>query len=145
MLPLVQAHRHQQGDGLRNAAAARKGGDAFQAVDDQHTKDGGRQHPAQIPHHLRRLLILGREHHKGQKAGEHGGGGAHCNGQAHLDCGHAPTSSPLFSASVPSAFSIGLRRARSRIRMHPMEGSKKLLEPKTARHTSGAARPIRAL
>ena len=26
MLPLVQAHRHQQGDGLRNAAAARKGG-----------------------------------------------------------------------------------------------------------------------
>ena len=114
-------------------------------VDDQHTKDGGGQHPAQIPHHLRRLLILGREHHKGQKAGEHGGGGAHCNGQAHLDCGHAPTSSPLFSASVPSAFSVGLRRASSRIRMHPMEGSKKLLEPKTTRHANGAARPIRAL
>ena len=70
---------------------------------------------------------------------------AHRNGQAHLDCGHAPTSSPLFSASVPSAFSIGLRRASSRIRMHPMEGSKKLPDPKNTRHANGAARPIRAL
>lgn len=29
--------------------------------------------------------------------------------------------------------------------MHPMEGSKKLPEPKTTRHANGAARPIRAL
>ena len=143
MLPLVQAHRHQQGDGLRNAAAARKGGDAFQAVDNQHSKNSCGQHPAQIPHHLRRLLILGREHHKGQKTGEHGGGCAHRNGQAHLNGGHAPTS-PVSSAGL-SAFSMGLRRASSRIRMHPMEGSRKLPEPKNTRHASGAARPIRAL
>lgn len=147
VLPLVQGHRHQQSNGLRDAVAARKRSDAFQAVNDQHAEDGGGQHPAQIPHHLGRLLVFGRKHHERQKAGDHGGGGAHRNGQAHLKCGHAPTSSFFFSASgsVPSAFSMGLRRASSSTKMQPMDGSRKLPEPKMARHTSGAARPMKAL
>ena len=145
MLPFVQGNGHQQRNGLRGTAAARKGSHALEAVNDQHAKDGGGQHPAQIPHHLRRLLILGREHHKGQKTGEHRGGRAHRDGDAHLNGRHTPVSSFRLSASVPSAFSMGLRRASSSTRMQAMAGSRKLPEPNTAKHTSGAAMPMRAL
>ena len=59
MLPLVERDGHGDGKGLRDAVAAREDADALEAVNDQHAKNGGRQHPAQIPHHLGRLLVPG--------------------------------------------------------------------------------------
>ena len=61
VLPFVDGDGHGDGEGLRDAAAARKGRHALEAVDDEHPEDGGGQNAAQIPHHLRRLLIFGGE------------------------------------------------------------------------------------
>ena len=145
MLPLVQADGHQQGDGFRDAVAAREQVHALQAVDDEHSENGGGQNPAQIPHHLGRLLVLGREHHKGQEASDHGGHRAHGDGKEHLCGGHTPVSSFWLSAAVSSAFSMGLRRASRSTSIQPIAGSRKLPDPNSTRHTSGTARPMRAL
>ena len=67
MLPLMERDGHADGDGLRDAVAARGEADALEAVDDEHSEDGGRQHMAQILHHLRHLAAPGAEHQKGQK------------------------------------------------------------------------------
>ena len=137
VLPLVQRDGRQQRKRFRDAVTAGERGDALQAIDDEHPEDGGGQHPPQIPHHLRGLLLLAGKDQKRQKTGKHGGGGAHRNGKPHLNCCHSSTS--------PAAFSIGRRKASSSTRMPPMDGSRKLPEPNTIRHTSGTASPIRAL
>ena len=49
MLPLMEGDGHADGDGLRDAVAARGEADALEAVDDEHPEDGGRQHMADTP------------------------------------------------------------------------------------------------
>ena len=44
MLPLMERNGHADGDGLRDAVAARGEADALEAVDDEHSEDGGGQH-----------------------------------------------------------------------------------------------------
>ncbi len=43
--------------------------DAFEAVEDEHSEDGGGQHPPQIPDDFRRLLVLGRENQERAETG----------------------------------------------------------------------------
>ena len=138
---------HSNGNGLGDAVTARKGCDAFQAVEDQHSEDGGGKHPAQILYHLGRLLVLGGKNQKGQKAGEHGCRRAHRNGQAHLERGHCAASFcfSVWPGTMPSACSMGLRKTSSSTRMQAMEGSRKLPEPKRTRQTSGTASPMMPL
>ena len=146
-LALVQGDGHSNGNGLGDAVTARKGCDALQAVEDQHSEDGGGQHPAQILHHLGRLLVLGGKDQKGQKAGEHGRRRAHHNGQAHLERGHCAASFcfSVWPGTMPSARSMGLRKTSSSTRMQAMEGSRKLPEPKRTRQISGTASPMMPL
>ena len=43
MLPLMEGDGHADGDGLRDAVAARGKADALEAVDDEHSEDGDRK------------------------------------------------------------------------------------------------------
>ena len=117
--------------------AARGEADALEAVDDEHSEDGGGQHMAQILHHLRHPAAPGAEHQKRQKAGEHGRRCADGDGQDELDIAH-------FAASLSLA-SMGRRSSSSATRMQTIEGMRKLPEPKMRRQTSGAAMPMMAL
>lgn len=137
MPPLMERNGHADGDGLRDAVAARGEADALEAVDDEHSEDGGGQHMAQILHHLRYLAAPGAEHQKGQKTGEHGRRRADGDGQDELDLAH-------FAASLSLA-SMGRRNSSSAARMQTIEGMRKLPEPKMRRQTSGAAMPMMAL
>ena len=100
MLPLMEGDGHADGDSLRDAVAARGKADALEAVDDEHSEDGGGQHMAQILHHLRHLAAPGAEHQKGQKAGEHGRRRADGDGQDELDIAHFAASLSLASMGL---------------------------------------------
>lgn len=87
--PLMQGHRDDDADDFGQAVIAGRKRDVFEAVDDEHGKNGAGQGPAEILDVVGRRLFGGKDE-KRQEASEHRAESTHGDGddlfrQGHLD------------------------------------------------------------
>lgn len=135
--PQVESHGGGDGNQLGQAVAPGKKAHVFQAVNHQHSEDGGREGLAQILNEFGCGASAGKDQ-KGQKSGGHSAQDADSDSDDLLSECH-------IGHTRPPAFSIGFWKIASRARMQSMVGTMKESAPKHRRQMRAAPVPIRAV